>query len=83
MLIATHKSGAAGISYTQFALKAIVHRDLFEYLSLDPTQVWAAMLFMDPENWSGIEFYGFHELMRQYGIKWGIGNWEWGGLGDL
>jgi DNA polymerase epsilon subunit 1 len=43
------------LAYSRYLMDTICDRPLFKYLNLDPTSVWANLLFMDNANYGGVK----------------------------
>eukprot|EP00752_Nemacystus_decipiens_P002463 g2319.t1 len=59
VIIATNKSDVkAARDYAKFVVSTVTSRDLFNTLQLEPKKLWEQLLFLDDQNYGGIQVQG-------------------------
>ncbi|CAM9095659.1 unnamed protein product, partial [Laminaria digitata] len=73
VIIATNKSDVkAAREYAKFVVSTVTSRDLFNTLQLEPKMFWEQLLFLDDQNYGGIQVQG--SLFEEEGVGGGGGD---------
>ncbi|CAM9478652.1 unnamed protein product [Pylaiella littoralis] len=85
VIIATNKSDVkAARDYAKFVVSTVTSRDLFNTLQLEPKKFWEQLLFLDDQNYGGIQVQGslFGENAAEEGQKQDDDGGGGGGAGE-